>query len=948
MNILEDLKVILPEERIKSRLIDRHSYARDASFYRLIPQVIVQPLNEQEITDLFELSRRSKTPLVFRAAGTSLSGQAITDGILVEVSRKWQDYEFDSENNVIQLEPGLIGGQVNRKLAPLGRKIGPDPASLDAAMVGGIVANNASGMCCGVKDNAYHTLDTIRFILPNGQCYDTADGDADQQLKEQAPDIHKGLQGLRKRLLANTKLHDRVREKYTRKNTLGYSLNAFVDYEEPIDILAHLLVGSEGTLGFISKARLRTLPDKPFKSAALLFFKDIRSATETVKTLEAAGAEALELMDRAALHSIEAEKGMPSQIKTLPETAAALLCEFQGVDQNELKDKVQAGEEVLKSARLLHPAKFTTNESKRLLYWKIRKGLLPSVGAVRKSGTTVIIEDICFRLENLADATLELQDLFKKHGYDDAIIFGHAKDGNLHFVISQEFSGETGVKQYEQFMADVVKMTAVKYDGALKAEHGTGRNMAPFLETEWGPEAVAIMRDLKALIDPELLLNPGVIVNDDPEIYLKNIKQTPTIEDVVDRCIECGFCETWCPSQDLTMTPRRRIAAWREIEMLKAGDFTEKETAQALLKDYAFESVDTCAVDGLCALGCPVKIDTGDLTRHFRREKHGLVSKRIAWWTVRYFSFVVEMIRIGLNIATPLARIIGSERVASLSLKLYRWSGGRIPVWHKYMPTGGRGLPVIGMKNPHENEEVVYFTSCLNRGMNRTPGETNKISTARAFIELLQEASIHPIYPSHLEELCCGTPYSSKGFDMAFKLMAENTVRSLWRTSKQGTLPIVVDTSPCTYKMQHYDDVLDGDYLKQWKKLKIIDLIEYLNDTVIPRLTIRNKMDKIVLHPTCSTRKMGLDDKLHAIGHSCAEETTIPEEVGCCAFAGDRGFLVPELTESATQREAGEVKELKGVQGHFSSSRTCEMGMSAATDETYSSIVHLVHKSVFS
>ncbi len=947
MPTLDILQTILPEGRIKTRLIDRHSFARDASFYRLIPKAVVQPANEKEIIDLFAYSQKTKIPLVFRAAGTSLSGQSITDGILVEVSRNWQEYFFDEEQGTIHLEPGLIGGQVNRRLAPYGRKIGPDPASLDACMIGGIIANNASGMCCGVKDNAYHTMDSVRFILPNGQTYDTLDKNSDDKLLKQAPEIHQGLQNLRQRVLADKKLYKRVRDKYTRKNTQGYSLNALIDYEKPIDILSHLLVGSEGTLGFISKVRLKTLEDHPHKSAALLFFKDIRSATETVIPLEEAGAQALELMDRAALRSIQEEPGMPEEIKSLPEASAALLCEFQARDVQELSRKVEAGLKSLKKAKLIHPAKFTQDETTRLLYWKIRKGLLPSVGAVRKSGTTVIIEDVCFRLKDLADATLELQGLFKKHGYTDAIIFGHAKDGNLHFVISQTFADAAGIDQYENFIKDVVHMTVGTYDGALKAEHGTGRNMAPFLQTEWGEVAVAIMQDLKALIDPDLLLNPGVIISDDPDIYLKNIKPTPSVEAVVDKCIECGFCETWCPSKDVSMTPRQRIATWREIQYLQGGDFTDRETAQVLLKDYAFESVDTCAVDGLCALGCPVKIDTGDLTRHFRKESHGLISRRIAWWTVKYFSFVVEMIRLGLNLVTPIARFAGSQRIVSFSMKLHRWSGGRIPVWHKFMPTGGKGLPVIRIKNSEEKEEMVYFASCLNRGMNKTPGETNKLSTAEAFIQLLQEAGIHPIYPDHLEDLCCGTPYSSKGFDKAYKLMAENTVRSLWKTSQHGTLPIVVDTSPCTYKMLHYDTILEGEHLEHWKALRIIDVIAYLNDTIIPRLDLKFKTDKIVLHPTCSSRKMGLEGKMLSIGQACAEETIIPEDVGCCGFAGDRGFLVPELTEHATRDEAAQVLSHRGVNGHYSTSRTCEVGMSNATDESYSSLVHLVHTAVF-
>ncbi|NQV16681.1 FAD-binding oxidoreductase [bacterium] len=947
MSILDDLKSILPDERIKNRLIDRHSYARDASFYRLIPEVVVQPVNEQEIIDLFSFSQRSKLPLVFRAAGTSLSGQAITDGILVEVARHWQNYKIDAEKRLIQLEPGLIGGHVNRHLAAYGQKIGPDPASINACMIGGIIANNASGMCCGVSDNAYHTLESIRFILPSGQVYDTQDSDADVQLLKQSPTIYNGILKLQKQIKSDTGLHDRIREKYTRKNTLGYSLNAFIDYDKPIDILAHLLVGSEGTLGFFSKVRLKTLPDYPHKSVALLFFKDIKSTAEAVIPLQKAGALALELMDRASLRSIEDDAGVPEDIKTLPESASALLCEFQASDSQKLALQVKAGLKAIKKFKLIQPAKFTEDESIRNIYWKIRKGLLPSVGAARKSGTTMIVEDVCFRLSDLGEAILDLQRLFKKHAYSDGIIFGHAKEGNLHFVISQTFGDEAGMRQYEHFINDLVEMTVGKYDGALKAEHGTGRNMAPFLETEWGPAALGIMSELKKLIDPHMLLNPGVIVNQDPHVHLKNIKPTPSIEAVVDKCIECGFCETWCPSQDLSMSARQRISTWREIKMLEQGDFTDRQTAQTLLKDYSYESVDTCAVDGLCALGCPVNIDTGDLVRHFRQESNGLFGRRIALWTVRYFSFVVEMIRLGLNVVTPFMRWIGSDRVVALSMKLYRASNGRIPVWHRYMPSGGKGLPIVKIRNQDEKEELVYFVSCLNRGMHTIPGEINSLSTSEAFIELLQQAHIHPLYPAHLKELCCGTPYSSKGYTEAFKRMAENSVSSLWKTSRQGNLPIVIDTSPCTHKMQRYDSILEGEYLKQWKLLKIIDIIEYLNDTLVPKLEIKNKLDKIVLHPTCSSRKMGLEEKMLSLARVCAHDAVIPVDVGCCGFAGDRGFLVPELTESATLGEAAEVKSLDGVVGHYSTSRTCEMGMSNATDESYSSVVHLVHRAVF-
>ena len=942
MSIAGDLARIIPLQRRKTRLIDRHRYARDASFYRLIPQAVVQVENELEVIKLLEYARTQGIPLVFRAAGTSLSGQAITDGILVEAVQHWRHHHISVNADVISLQPGIIGARANQLLAPWGRKIGPDPASINAAMIGGMVANNASGMCCGVKDNSYHTLASIRAVLPNGYILDTGLPGADTRLAREFPELHAGLLELRDRIRADEKLSARIRDKYSRKNTLGYSLNALLDFEEPAEIMAHLLVGSEGTLGFISEVRFRTLPDEPCKSTALLFFEDIRAATETVIPLRDLGAQALELMDRAALRSVQDEPGMPPELLKLPEDAAALLCEFQAGENDELATIVERASHALQDARILFPPRFTVEQQSRDLYWKIRKGLLPSVGAVRQSGTTVIIEDICFRLEHLADATLDLQELFRRHHYDDAIIFGHAKDGNLHFVISQAFSDAEGGEQYSRFMDDVVRMTVGKYDGALKAEHGTGRNMAPFLETEWGPAAVQIMKELKDLLDPHHILNPGVIINPDPGIHLQNIKPTPSIEAVADRCIECGFCETWCPSNELSMSPRRRIATWREIQMLEAGDFSERETARSLIRDYAFESVDTCAVDGLCALGCPVKIDTGDLTRHFRKERHGLLGLKIAAWTVRHFATVVTLVRAGLNLATPLVRLLGSRWITRMSRGIYRMSGRRIPAWHPYMPRGGRKRPVT---KPGANAErrVVYFVACLNRGMDDIPGENWELSTVDALVAVLHAAGIEALFPAQLNDLCCGTPYSSKGYDEAFVQMAVKTVQVLWEASEEGTIPILVDTSPCTYRMKHYDEQLEGELLEKWQELEILDIIEYLHDRVIPELDLQPVPGTAVLHPTCSSIKMGLEDKMLSIARQCAESAEYPDETGCCGFAGDRGFLVPELTSSATMVEAQAVSALHAKAGHFSTSRTCEMGMSEATAQSYSTLIQLVY-----
>ena len=943
MNLEKTLKNYLPANQISTRLIDRHRMSRDASFYRMVPQAVVKPETEADIAKIFEFSRDTKIPITFRAGGTSLSGQAVTDGVIVEINQHWRKYNIHENADKISLQPAVIGGHANAYLRSHKRKIGPDPASIDSAFIGGIVANNASGMCCGVVDNSYNTLDSLRTVLPNGLTINTGDPNSNDVLHQKFPEFYNGLLNIKKEIENLPILVSRIQDKTSRKNTMGYTLQSFLDHQKPIDILAHVLVGSEGTLGFISEVTFKTLPDHPMKATALLFFEDAFSAAETVGPLRDAEAEALEIMDRAALRSIEDQEGLPQIIKTLPDNAAGLLVEFQADNSEDLDVLVKNAEKVLANAKLLEKPTFTQDDFLRATYWRVRKGLLASHASHRRSGTVVITEDVCVRMTDLATLIIDLQKLFKKHHYDDAIIFGHAKDGNLHFIVAQSFD-KAGTHQYEVFMDDVVRLIVDKFDGALKAEHGTGRNMAPFLEDEWGEDAVRIMKKIKTLFDPFNILNPGVIFNDDPKIHLKNTKEVPVFSEDVDKCMECGFCESWCASADLTLTPRGRIAVMREIKTLELGDLKDKQTAKAILKDYQYDAVDTCAADGLCAVGCPVDIDTGKYMKHLRDEGNSSTSKEIAHWTFRHFQGTTQLIKLALWAYKPIQFVFKGENLSSASRWIHDKTLGLFPALSKFTPGAAPSLPKI--KTKHELE-VVYFPSCLTRSMGFIPGEDYPEGTAGAFLKVLDAAKIKAIYPKNVEKLCCGTPYSSKGFTDILVQVASRTVENLWESSNDGNIPIVMDTSPCTYQLKGYDKILSGVELAKWRQLKIYDIVDYLHDIALPRVTTINKVPgQAVLHPTCSTTKMGMEDKLLAIAKACAEEAVIPEKHACCGFAGDRGMLVPELTESASRDEALEVKTLDASAGHYSSSRTCEMGMAHATDESYSSIIQLVAKAV--
>lgn len=937
-NLHTALAVIISPERVLTRPIERVAYASDASLYRLIPRAVVQPVSVEEVRALFAFSHAHRIPLTFRAAGTSLSGQAVTDGILVDVSHHWKRLQIEDGGTRVRVQPGVIGGAVNAALKPYAGRIGPDPASIDVCMMGGILANNSGGMCCGVVENPYSTLAAITFMLPNGLLVDSAAPCADEQLRMEAPEIVEGLFELKRRIEADPALCDRIRTKYRMKNTTGYSLNAFLDFETPADILGHLMIGSEGSLGFIAEAVLRALPDYPLKYTGLLYFSTVQEAGRAIMPLRYSGTRTLEIMDRAALRSVENLPGAPPILTSLPEAAAALLVEYQCATLDELVHSREAAAQACRALSLLHPPTFTEDPHEQAAFWKLRKGMFPSISAMRRQGTTAIMEDLAFPLPRLAEAITDLQALFCKHDYDPAIIFGHAKDGNLHFVITPSFGDEENVRRFGQFMADMVSLVVSKYDGALKAEHGTGRNKAPFVETEWGSAAYQIMKDLKALIDPDGLLNPGVLVNPDPLAHLRHLKPLPTVEPEVDKCIECGFCEPKCPSRRLTLTPRQRIVVRREIARLRASG-EDPTMLESLLADYQYAGLDTCAVDGLCATACPVSISTGDLVKRLRAEGHSPRAQKIAHSIASHFETAEAIVGAVVRLGHIAQAVMGAKGVIVLTQGAEHLLGRRLPKWNTAMPRPTRHIP----PTQRESAQAVYFPSCLSRTMGTPPNPPGKPSLIETFLTIAERANVPIWIPKDSRGHCCGMPFGSKGYSQAYRETLHRMLERFWEWSEGGRLPVVIDASSCTYTLRTCTADLTPADLERWRQLTILDSLEFVHDILLPRLPICRLPEEVVLHPNCAARKLDLSGKLADIAGFCAASATTPQNLECCAFAGDRGLLFPEMTTSAAQPEAQEVNT-RTYDGYYSSNLTCEMGMSLATGRPYRSFLYLVER----
>jgi D-lactate dehydrogenase len=901
----------------------------DASFYRLIPKIVIRAGNEKEVAHILKECSELDIPVTFRAAGTSLSGQSVTDSVLLIAGDNWKQYSISDDGSEVTLQPGLTGGRVNSLLAPYGKKIGPDPASINAAMIGGIAANNASGMCCGTAQNSYRTVSGMRIIMADGTLLDTSDDESKNAFAVSHADELSAISALAESVKNNLPLSEKIRKKYKMKNTTGYSLNALTDFDDPFDIIEHLMIGSEGTLGFISRISFKTVTEHPFRASSLMLFPDIEKASMAVALLKPTPVLAVELIDRAGLRSVEDEAGMPGYLKTLGDKVSALLVETAAPEKTELLSNIQTIKTAVISVPTVLEILFTDIPAEYELLWKIRKGLFPSVGAMRRSGTTVIIEDVAFPVNRLAEATSDLQGILKKYEYSEAVIFGHALEGNLHFVFTQDFSEAAEVKRYGDLMKEVSELVVKKYDGSLKAEHGTGRNMAPFVELEWGKEAYVMMKEIKKIFDPKGILNPGVILNEDPAVHLRNLKPLPESSTITDKCTECGFCESSCVSAGLTLSPRQRIAIHREITFLSRSG-QQPHIAASLARSYKYAGMETCAADGLCSVNCPVKIDTGKLIKELRRQQIGR-NDRISVWIASNMGMVTSFARASLTFVDIFHGIFGTRLMQAVSSGIRKISFNAVPRWNPYMPAGARRIRKDRTGFREGMPKVVYFPSCINRSMGVSRDHKAEQQLSDKTLQLLKKGGYEAVYPENMDKLCCGMAFLSKGYIRAGEKKSRELEAALLRASNNGEYPILCDMSPCLFTMKE----------NMKPPLKLYEPVEFIMTFLIPNLEITPLDEAITVFPVCSMKKMGLEKMLVQLAETCAKKVIVPE-TNCCGFAGDRGFTFPELNRHGLADLKIQVGE--GIRSGYSTSRTCEIGLSENTGISYKSVIYLVDK----
>jgi D-lactate dehydrogenase len=923
------LSTALPREgAVSTSAFDRVIAAVDASHYLLTPRAVVTPENVGEVASLFSHATASGESLTFRSGGTSLSGQASTGNILVDTRRHFRSIAIEDEGRIARVGPGATVRQVNARLLRHGRKLGPDPASEIACTIGGVVANNSSGMACGVSQNSYQTLRSAVIVLPSGTVVDTGSDDADARLRASEPALCQTLLALRAQVLSDPRLSAEIKRQYGIKNTMGYGLNSLLDHDSPVEILAHLMVGSEGTLGFVAEATFHTVPLHRFAATTLLVFDTLDAATEALVGIVETAPATVELMDAASLRAARIDADSRDALPQFEIVGhCALLVEYQAATAPELFELSVEAEALFTRLQTTTEPVLSQDAKARASLWHIRKGLYATLAGARPSGTTALLEDIAVPVSRLAETCAGLTRLFARHGYEDAVIFGHAKDGNVHFLINENFELERNVARYRAFTEDMVELVLAA-GGTLKAEHGTGRIMAPFVERQYGPELYGIMRTIKNAFDPAGILNPDALLTSDPDLHLRNLKSTPTVEAEVDRCVECGYCEPVCPSKDLTTTPRQRIVVQRAIaEAERQGDTA---LAKELRREQEYEVLETCAVDGMCQTACPVLINTGDLVRRLRSRTVGTV-EAAAWNSAgKAWQPVTQIASIALTVASRLpAPLVAVPNNVARSLL----GADVLPLWSEDLPKGGAKR----LAGPNPAAVAVYFQSCVGTMFGPAQGGEG---VGVAFESLAVKAGIELTRPDSIGGLCCGTPWKSKGIIDGYDEMVSRTAAALWMASDHGRLPVVCDNSSCSEGL-----LLALEKTVQahpvYSTMRILDAVDFVAESILPRLAIEAKLNSVVVHPTCSSTRAGSNANLLVLAGAAAAEVTVPDNWGCCAFAGDRGMLHPELTASATGPEALEVAS-DDFDAYVSCNRTCEIGMSRATGQPYRHVLEVL------
>lgn len=496
-------------ERVKGPvMIDEKTltrFATDWSIYHIPPLAVVTPQDADDISALVRFAREEQIPVTPRGGGTSTSGSALGRGIVLAFSKtgpmdRIMDFDEGGDSPSVTVEPALRHDKLQTYLLERGLFLPSDPTSGPISLLGGNVAAKASGPHALKHGSIDRYVKHLKFITAEGDLVNTAD-------ETTIPDtLRQGVQVLRDEISSGDSVRDVLTARKDLKTASGYNMFTFIRDETVAETITQLLVGSVGTLGIVTEATLGSVPYVPGKATTLLYFRDLHEAGDAVQHIRDVGVAAIEIMNSNALELVRERN---ADLPIPAERCHALLVEYEGDQRN---DQIAEVERILKQNGYALAAPHTTveGEKEQEQVWRARKSLLPVLRNYKGGYKALsVVNDVGVDPRHLADFIKEVEALFKKFKLT-APIYGHAGSGNLHLRPLFDVNDPDLTKLMNQ-VAEEVYSAVIGYGGTITAEHGMGRSRAPFLEREWGAEVTSVMRRIKALFDPDDVLNPDAM-----------------------------------------------------------------------------------------------------------------------------------------------------------------------------------------------------------------------------------------------------------------------------------------------------------------------------------------------------------------------------------------------------------------------------------------------------
>ncbi len=898
-------------------------FSTAACIFRRKPLAVVAPKSTADVAAVVAYAAEHGIPVTPRGGGSSLAGAALGSGIVLDFSAHMHHVlEVDPGQKRVRMEPGAIHTRVQKAAAPYGLRLGPDPSSGDFCTIGGTIGTNAAGAHTLRHGATKDHLLAMTVVLHDGTVVrlgDDAPASAPATWARAAERVTEIL-----RAGAPDFLPERPR---ANKNSCGYDLwgawspGDRVSSIDPRFDPLRLLCGSEGTLGIVTEAVMRLVPRPKATSVALLYFASWHEAVDAVLEARRAGASAIEAMDHTVLAFVRQDR--PDLRDLIPERfEAGLLVEFEG----ETEDETRTGLAALEEWVAARPGKVldfraARDQTERAALWSVRRAALPLVYRAEPVEKPMnFIDDTAVPVEALGEYIGGLRTIFARHR-TRYVIFGHAGNGNVHVVPLLDPHESTFVARMSAMAEEAFELTW-RLGGTITGEHGDGVLRAPYLRRQY-PDSYDVMAAVKGALDPDGILNPGVVISGaatfpgDSLRYTNEYVTTGTVFDepdyraMVEHCHGCGTCRDYCPVGSTTLLEPHSARAKASLLMelirgaLEPGMLTEKPFKEVM---------DSCFNCKLCLSECPSQVDIPGLAVAARREfveKNGMPLRN---WILGQSEKVAKIASIvpGLAnaaIGNPLergARESVGKIAGRLDLPQFRrafHTGDKaskkalsLPLTPAAAPSakvagsgghaaGAQAHARLGPIPPRQvpiTKRVAYFAGCFAR-FHDPEGE------AAATVKVLEANGVEVVVP---EQVCCGIALITMGAERKVRADAERNLRTLLPLVDRG-FTVVASAPSCGLALiEDYPRILGTDDARRLAD-HTIDVHQYLW-----KLHERGELNtqfnevplNVVYHNACHSVAQGIIEEPVRLLGLVPGLSIRPIEDSCCGIAGTYGM----------------------------------------------------------